>query len=251
MTVSGEPPLVLDLGTGLRVLGDALLEVALREGRPLQTSALLTHLHFDHMQGLPFFRPLLDPAAMLSIYGPPQEGASLYDTLASVVRPPFFPIPLGEIPGKLDVREVLDDELSVGPFTVRASQVPHRGATLGFRVEAGGKSLAYVPDHQAPLDGESVDERVRGLCDGVDLLLHDAQYSDEEFPAKATWGHSTVGYAVRVAAECGARRLLLFHHDPLHDDRELGLLLRHARRLPDAKRLDDVSLAIEGTSVTL
>ena len=247
VSVDGEPPLVLDLGTGLRTLGDVLC----RQDQPLEVTALLTHLHFDHILGLPFFAPLHDPAAVLTVYGPPQGGASLRDTLASVVQPPFFPVEMADLPGKLDVREVADEELTIGPFTVLAATVPHPGTTLGFRIGIGSTTVAYVPDHQAPPDLRTVADGVRRLCDGADLLLHDAQYSDEEYRARPTWGHSTVAYAVRVAAECGVGRLLLFHHDPLHGDREIGALLRHARRLPDARRVGDVSVAVEGMTLTL
>lgn len=249
--VDGESPLVLDLGTGLRALGDVLQATGRREGRPIHASALLTHLHFDHILGLPFFSPLLDPGAVLTVYGPPQDGLSLHDSLAAAVQPPFFPVQMMDLAGELDFREVLNEEFTIGSLNVRAAQVPHPGTTLGFRVEAGGKSLAYLPDHQAPLDRRTVADSVRELCDGVDLLLHDAQYTDEEFATKASWGHSTVAYAVRVAAECSAARLLLFHHDPAHSDREIGVLLRRARRLPDARRVNDVSVAVEGMTVTL
>lgn len=243
--VDGEPPLLLDLGTGLRVLGQVIAE------RPQQLSALLTHLHFDHVLGLPFFAPLLDPEASLTIYGPPQDGASLHGVLASLVQPPFFPLQLKELPGTVAVREVDSSEFAIGSLAVRSRRIPHPGPTLGFRVEHDGKSLAYLPDHQAPADAREVPDCVRELCDGVDMLLHDAQYSDEEFVGKTSWGHSTVTYAVRVAAECRVSRLLLFHHDPAHGDRQIGSLLRHARRLPDARRVADVSVAVEGATVTL
>ncbi len=249
--LDGEAPLVLDLGTGLRALGDVLRASARREGSPLRASALLTHLHFDHILGLPFFSPLLDPGAVLTIYGPSQEEGTLRETLASAVQPPFFPVQMTDAAGEIDIREVDDQEFTVGAFTVRAARVQHPGRTLGFRVDAGGSSLAYLPDHQAPLDRRTVAPGVRELCDGVDVLLHDAQYTDDEFSSKSAWGHSTVAYAVRVAAECSARRVLLFHHDPSHGDREMGVLLRRARRLPDARRVDDVSVAVEGMTVAL
>ena len=109
----------------------------------------------------------------------------------------------------------------------------------------------YLPDHQAPTGVAAVPEAVLELCRGADVLLHDAQYSEEEFAAKPDWGHSTVAYALRVAAESGVRRLFLFHHDPSHSDRDVGLLLRRARRLPDSKRIGQVSVATEGTTLTL
>ena len=251
MTVEGEPPLILDLGTGLRALGDAIGPSLRAEGTPLQATALLTHLHFDHILGLPFFAPLHDPGAVLTVYGPRQEVNHLKDSLLAAVQPPFFPVHLTDFRGEVLFMETGDDDFAVGQIKVRARLVPHRGETLGFRVEADGHSLAYVPDHQAPLDRRAVPEGVLELCSGADLVVHDGQYSDEEFVEKPDWGHSTVAYAVRVAAEAGAKRLLLSHHDPSHDDRQVEQLLGQARRLHDARRLDDVSVATEGLTVDL
>ncbi len=257
VSVDDEPPLVLDLGTGLRTLGEALGGSS-GSDQPLVANALLTHLHFDHVWGLPFFSPLHEPGAHLTLYGPSQSGESLHSALERVFQPPFFPVPMVEFGGKIEVREMAPhegaDRLELGGIGVRAARVPHPGHTLGFRLESEGHSLVYLPDHQAPPgpDGrESVSAAVRALCDGADLLLHDAQYTDEEFEEKPGWGHSTVAYAVRVAAECGVRRLSLIHHDPSHTDREIGALLRSARRLSDARRLEEVTVAREGTSVTV
>lgn len=249
VSVEGEAPLILDLGTGLRALGEALGG----PGRPpLRANALLTHLHFDHILGLPFFAPLHEPGAHLTVYGPPQDsGTPLRDTLASAVRPPFFPVKMVEFGGEIDVREVGDDRFEIGSVTVRATRVPHPGTTLGFRVEAGGRSVVYLPDHQAPPDGGAVPDSVLDLCAGADVLLHDAQYTDEEFAGKPDWGHSTVAYAVRVAAHARVRRLYLFHHDPSHTDRDVGVLLRQARRLADARHVGQISVATEGTTLTV
>jgi phosphoribosyl 1,2-cyclic phosphodiesterase len=249
VSVEGQPPLILDLGTGLRALGEALRHAELT---PLRANALLTHLHFDHILGLPFFAPLHEPGAHLTVYGPRQDGGDhLRETLASAVEPPFFPVKMVEFGGEIDVREVADEAFTLGRIHVRASLVPHPGNTLGFRIEADGRTLVYLPDHQAPPDRVGVPDAVVELCKGADVLLHDAQYSDDEFAMKPDWGHSTVAYAVRVAAVSAVRRLFLFHHDPLHTDRDVGLLLRRARRLPEARRLVQLSAATEGTTVGL
>ncbi len=267
VSVEGEPPLVLDLGTGMRALGVSL-GGGDRGAGPLRANALLTHLHFDHILGLLFFSPLNEPDARLTIYGPRQDDECLRTTLERAVQPPFFPVKLVELGGEIDVREipavgdaaspanaaavgapVVAEPVELGRITVRAWRVPHPGNTLGFRVEAEGRTLVYVPDHQAPADRSTVPDAIRSLCDGADLLLHDAQYDDEEFEAKRDWGHSTFGYAVRVAAESGVRRLFLYHHDPSHTDRDVGVLVRRARRLPDAARIGEVAVATEGTTV--
>lgn len=251
LTVDGEPPLILDLGTGLRALGDVLGRDLRAAGRPLLANALLTHLHFDHILGLPFFGPLHDPGARLDVHGPRQPAGGLHEVLHGAVRPPFFPVQMSELGGEVVVHEVGDDDFAVGGVKVRARRVPHPGDTLGYRVEADGQVLAYLPDHQAPLDRRSVADAVLELCDGADALVHDGQYTEDEFTGKCDWGHSTVAYAMRVAAEAKVKRLLLFHHDPSHDDRQLERLVSAARRLPEAREVGRVSLAREGMTVDL
>jgi ribonuclease BN (tRNA processing enzyme) len=261
--VPGEPPLILDLGTGLRALGHDLLdEPAAAEaaddaagGRngsapPPALQAVVTHLHFDHIQGLPFFQPALLDGAGLDIYGPPQAGDSLGDAFASVLRPPFFPIELDKLPAELRFHEVGDDRISLGAFDVLVRLIPHVGATCGYRVESDGISIAYVSDHQAPASLEGVADSVLELCSGADLVIHDAQYTEEEFRAKAHWGHSTIDYAVLVAREAGARRLALYHHDPTHSDEFLDDAgMEAAERAADAGL--EVLMTAEGLTVDL
>lgn len=248
---AGGPPLILDLGTGLRALGQDLGERSRLAHEPPDATVLLTHLHFDHVFGLPFFGPLLMLGATLDIYGPRPEGVSLEKAISDLFKPPFFPVGLTHLGGKVNFHEVADDDFTLGTTRIRSRQVPHLGETLGFRVEDGGRSLAYVPDHQAPRDLKSVDARVLELCDRADLVVHDAQYTNEEFERKWNWGHSTSDYAVRVAARAGARRLLLFHHDPSHDDRGVAEMERRARELPEAGDLLDVSSARENATIEI
>jgi len=221
----------------------------------LEVNVFTTHLHFDHIQGLPFFGPTLRSDTRVAIYGPRQAGISLWAVFAAFIRPPYFPVGLHELPAELCFSEVGDGEVKLGPARVIVREVPHVGLTVGYRIEVDGFSVTYVSDHQAPAEGGVVSGRVSQsvleLCDGADLLIHDAQYTDEEFAVKAHWGHSTVGYAAHVAREAGARRLALFHHDPTHDDAALDAIGLAAERSELGGTLETIFMAKEGTSVEL
>jgi len=255
--VEGDAPLVIDLGTGLRALGEYL--EPRRSGfadheptGPLRANALLTHLHYDHVLGLPFFTPMRDPGAVFDVYGPRQEGGPLAEVLASLVKPPFFPIHMSEFRGQLRFHDLEgDEEFTVGSAKVTVRAVPHIGHTLGFRIEAGGSTVVYMSDHQAPLDRRTVADGVLELCQDADLLIHDGQYTDAEFTVLSDFGHSTAAYAVHVALAAGVRRLALFHHDPAHTDDDIDLILAHALRcVPEGSGLE-VTAAHEGQSVEL
>jgi ribonuclease BN (tRNA processing enzyme) len=157
---------------------------------------------------------------------------------------------LEEIRGKVHFIDTGEEDFAVGAARVRARSVPHRGRTFGYRIEGDGASLVYLPDHQAPEDQRTVPQAVLELCDGADLLIHDSQYSDEEFAQKHDWGHSTIGYAVRVAAEAGVRQLALFHHDPAHSDMEIDRLLAQARRVQPVSAMETIA-AREGLTIEL
>ncbi|MGF1597880.1 MAG: MBL fold metallo-hydrolase [Acidimicrobiales bacterium] len=220
VSVPGERPIIIDLGTGLRYLGADLLSGAVPSGGDsFMGTALVSHLHWDHIQGTPFFRPLLTAGASLEIIGPRQVDGSIAEAFRSCICPPVFPVPIDLLPGSISFRDVSNERFAIGSATVTAFDVPHVGPTNGYRIDVGTASLAYVSDHQQPMDGSlDVPDEVVEACAGVDILVHDAQYSNEEFAKRTDWGHCTPEFALALALGCGARRLVLFHHDPAHDD---------------------------------
>ena len=216
VSASGTPPILLDLGTGLRYF-------APDGAGQFRGVALVTHLHWDHVQGIPFFPPLLEAGNELDVYAPVQaDGRSVKEAFDSIVCPPQFPVDLGLFSGTFRFHGITDTEFTVGDVRVVSRLVPHIGPTLGFRLEHGGRSVAYIPDHQQSYDGaHHVPDAVRELADGVDVLVHDSQYTPAEFERKFFFGHCTQDFALAVARECGARTLVMFHHDPVRTDDEL------------------------------
>lgn len=245
---ASDPPIILDLGTGLRELG-LEIDASGATDRGIDLVAFLTHLHWDHIIGLPFFTTAHNPATKMTVYGPPQAEGSLHDVFERVLHPPFFPVRLEELKGSIRFEEALSDDLQIGAAKVKVRQVPHVGTTLGFRIEADGAAIAFVSDHQQPRDRDRVDRGVLELCRGADVVIHDAQYTEGEFVAKSDWGHSTIAYAVHVASEAEARNLVLFHHDPLHADEDVDRMLGEARAMDEAESFDSVVAASEGMSL--
>ncbi len=213
----GDDPIVLDLGTGLRYLGNEL--AALPTEQSFAGTALVTHLHWDHVQGIPFFVPLLRQNANLRLVGPQQPGSNLEAEISSFIRPPLFPVDLSVLPCEIDFVEMSSGSIAHGSSVISVAPIQHVGPTNGYRIDNGDASVVYIPDHQQPVDGSTdVPTDVVEFCRGADVLIHDAQYDDDEFATKSTWGHSTVRYAAAVAKAAGVRRLVLFHHDPSHGD---------------------------------
>ncbi len=244
LEVDGEPPIVLDLGTGLRSFGMT---------QPLDGSfraaALVTHIHWDHVQGLPFFPPADRVGASFDVFGPRQEEGPLQEVFGDLMRPPYFPVRFTDLRGRIAFHDVGDDDFAIGNAKVRVRSVPHVGPTVGYRIDWDGGSVAYISDHQAPLGLDTVADSVLELAEDVDLLIHDAQYTEAEFAEKAHWGHCTVDYACLVARQAGARRLALFHHDPGHDDTKIDELLHGARRTVANSVVDEVVAAYEGLQI--
>jgi phosphoribosyl 1,2-cyclic phosphodiesterase len=245
LTAAGEHPIVFDLGTGLRAFGDTQPQDGTFTG-----IALLTHIHWDHVQGLPFFPPADRIGARFDIYGPQQESESLGELFDGFMRPPYFPVTCSDLRGDIRFHEVLKDDLTLGGAQVAVRPVPHCGPTVGYRVTIAGRTVTYISDHQAPLGLDSVSDSVLELADGADVLIHDAQYTRPEFEEKAHWGHCTFDYAVTVAREAGAKTLALFHHDPSHGDDHLDEVLTEARSLAGSAG-PEVIAAYEGLRLSL
>ncbi len=242
--VPGEQPIMFDIGTGSRYFNHV-------DDAHFDGVCLLTHLHWDHVQGLPFFPPSLRPDSRLAIHGPVQEnGKPLKKAFRKLWRPPQFPVGIADLPATFSFHEHGDDEFAIGSVRVISRFVPHVGNTLGYRVEWEGRSVVYLSDHQQPPGPPfEIPSGVRELCAGADLLIHDAQYTPEEFSVKSDWGHCTVEFAAWVAHECKVSTLALFHHDPAHDDDELDRLLDRANRCLDGEV--EVVSAAEGMTITL
>jgi phosphoribosyl 1,2-cyclic phosphodiesterase len=218
---------VLDAGSGIRNLG---LRLA---GRARRIDILLTHLHLDHIQGLMFFAPLFMPDAEIVIWGPP-DAEALPARLARYLSPPLTPLHLHELPARISFRACPEGEWEIGPARIQAAPVTHPGPTFGYRISEGDTSLCYIPDQELALGPPlSVRERqslpAYDLAHGASLLVHDCQYTDDEYPNHIGWGHSRLGDVLAFAQLAEAQRLLLFHHDPLHDDAQLDRL--HAEAL--------------------
>lgn len=240
----GADPILLDLGTGLRYFGEEH-----PDHEPLRAHALVTHLHWDHVQGLPFCRPLLRPGSSLSVHGPAHDGVGFDVGFDALMRPPFFPVTRADLSGDVHLHTLTEGVHEIAGATVTALEVPHTDTTFGYRVARGDRSVAYVSDHQQSPDGASISAAVLELCAAADVLIHDAQFTPEEFEAKSDWGHCTVQYAVRVAREAAVGRLVLFHHDPSHDDETLDRLLDEARELAGPGL--EVLSAHEGLSLSI
>lgn len=248
---------ILDAGSGLRSLGHDLMLSA--GGRPLSAHLLLTHTHWDHIQGLPFFKPLSASGNELRIYGAAQEGVSLEDILGRQMDPMVFPVPLKALAARIDVTEITPGAFEIEGFKVEALRLRHPGTTLGYILEprAGGRKFAYVTDNELGPGGSypvGPDWRLKLVerLAGVDTLVHDAMYGEQIIAARAGWGHSTPQQSVDLAAAAGCRRLLLFHFEPEHDDETMDRIVvetrAYARRVAPGLEVD---AATEGMTFSL
>jgi ribonuclease BN (tRNA processing enzyme) len=214
--------LILDAGTGIRALGLALLD-----DPPRRIDLLLTHLHVDHVEGLGAFEPIWRRETELHVWGPASPVSTLDDRLATYFSPPLFPLTLAEVSARCEFHDAPTGSWRVGGATIVSRQILHPGSTVGYRIEADGGVLAYLTDHEPGLGTDLASlplEWISGtsLAHRADVLLHDCQYTDEEYATRFGFGHSSVSHVATFAERTGVDRLLTFHHDPLHTDPELA-----------------------------
>jgi phosphoribosyl 1,2-cyclic phosphodiesterase/CheY-like chemotaxis protein len=263
---AGGEIIILDAGTGLRPLGGELM--AEFKDQPLCMTLLLTHTHWDHIQGLPFFQPIYQPQNRLRILG--YEGArkGLVNVLSGQMENPYFPVALGELPATVEIEELRDMEFKLGPVRVEAWFANHPGICVGYRLYTGDGSVAYFPDTEPhfrhrdaqpkqPTGGQvaieyarNQDQKTIKFLRGTDVLILDAQYDCEEYKQHVGWGHGCVDDAVLLSLAAEVKQLFLFHHDPDHDDDKVELMLAYARKLVSARNGSlRVEAAREGLTV--
>ena len=246
---NGKPGFVIfDAGSGIRSLAMSLLR---NKQLPIRAHLLLTHTHWDHIQGFPFFVPALIPGNHISVYGNPEGEGGVEAALDGQMQHRYFPIGLKQMAAKLDFHQLEHGEHDIAGMHVTVAPLFHSSVTIGYRVEIGGLSVVYLTDAEPRRSDDQImiDPVMLGLAAGADLLIHDAQYTDEEYPAKIGWGHSPIGYVVDFARAAGVRHLILFHHDPMSSDAKLDTIQQVARDRAGGDFL--VTAAYEGMELTL
>jgi phosphoribosyl 1,2-cyclic phosphodiesterase len=254
--------IVLDAGTGIRPLGLSLTQEF--NGSPISLTLLLTHTHWDHIQGFPFFVPAYNPKNTVRILG--YEGArqGLAATLGAQMESPYFPVGMKELPGNLAIEELRDLHFDVGKVKVQAMFVNHPGICVGYRLNTSGGSVVYIPDNEpfhrmrsqpTPADAKTLefaqqqDGKLVEFVQGADVLIIDSQYDCAEYESHVGWGHACVDDVVELARRAAVKKLFLFHHDPTHDDERVSRMLAHARQMAGSG--PHVEAAREGLEVVL
>jgi phosphoribosyl 1,2-cyclic phosphodiesterase len=240
--------LILDGGTGIRQLSGTNYPVNKR------IDILLTHLHLDHIQGLGFFSPLFDETKEIHIWGPASSSQTLFSRLSRYLSPPLFPVLLRDLPCKLHLHEIGNSQFEAGPFYIRSNYIIHPGPTVGYRIMNEKASFAFIPDHEPALGNKGMikeNKWISGydIAEGVDVLLHDSQYTPEEYAQKKGWGHSTINDACLFGSMAGVKRILLGHHDPSHSDTFLEEMFSSFKK--GAGNIPSAALAKEQTEIDM
>jgi len=239
--------IVLDAGSGIRPLGVALKQEF--QERPINLSLLITHAHWDHIQGFPFFKPAYGPKNEIRILGFDGAGATFREIMTEPMRSPFFPITMRELSAKMEITKLTEMKFSLGKVEVHAAFVNHPGVCAGYRLFTSTGSVAFLPDHepyefflhaaqgksltpeQAKQVAANEHARLVQFLRGSEILVLDSQYTDKEYQTHIGWGHGSVSSAVSLALEAEVQTLLLFHHDPSHDDKTVDTIVESARKL--------------------
>ncbi|MEO7732628.1 MAG: MBL fold metallo-hydrolase [Kofleriaceae bacterium] len=219
---AGDTRIILDAGSGLRTLGDERMA-----GGPRHSTILLSHLHWDHVCGLPFFTPIYVPGHRVEIASGPNGVMPTQDAIRSLFKAPFFPVDFADVANQVTVRELPgNDRFTIGDITITLAKLNHPDPVYGFRLEHAGHSIVYATDTE---HFACVDPTLKKLAAGADILIYDSQYTPEEYPSKVGWGHSTWQAGAELARAAGVPQLVLFHHDPNRTDSQLAAIEAQAQ----------------------
>ncbi len=261
---SGGERMIFDAGTGIRVLGNSLMQREFGKGKGT-AHIFFTHSHWDHIQGFPFFAPayigkkdakgarIATECNVFNIYGATDVGTRIETTLKGQMDNVYFPVDLNYLSSIINFKALKDNQVKIGDTTITAFMLVHPNGVLGYRIEENGRAIAIATDCEHPTDG-SIDQNLLKLASNVDLLIYDGQYTCEEYaphkfnlsgPGKQGFGHSTPEEGIRAAKAAGARRLIITHHDPLHNDARLHEMERQAKALFAATEFAREGMSIE------
>ncbi|MDQ7822829.1 MAG: MBL fold metallo-hydrolase [Candidatus Eremiobacteraeota bacterium] len=233
---------IIDCGSGLRALGNALLAGK----KPVKASILLSHTHWDHIQGFPFFKPGFIPGNEFTLYGPHDTGACIQKVMEGQMEHRYFPVKLSDMGSKVRFQELKEGPFSIGGMAIDVQYMNHTALTMGFRITEGKVSICYCTDTEPhsllteehaggegslPIFAHKGDQRLVDFIRNAEMLIIDSQYTGEEYATKKGWGHSSIDYAVMVALQGNVRRLALFHHDPEHSDEQIDGFVEYGREL--------------------
>jgi phosphoribosyl 1,2-cyclic phosphodiesterase len=224
---TGSDIIILDAGTGLRKLGQSLLKEF--KQKPLNLTLLLSHTHWDHIQGLPFFAPIYESRCRLRILGSEGARKGLVDALTGQMESTYFPVPFSKLPSNIEIEELHDFSFAVGTTLARAQRANHPGVTVGYRLFSPQGIIVFFPDTEPRQGGD--DREMIDFCRDADVLILDSQYDATEYKKHVGWGHGCLDESVSLALKAGVKKLILFHHDPDHDDRKIDAFVTYARRL--------------------
>ena len=245
---SGEQLLILDAGSGIRALGEELVRT--KAGEPIEATLLLSHTHWDHIQGLPFFSPGYPLQNHIEVFGACGRALHLQRALANQMSPYHFPVGLEQMRGLSLVDELSPEVTELGNFLIRTTPLNHPGGCAGFRIEGAAGKFAYLPDHEPYQKGSAQNGTLIEFLRDLEILILDTQYTTNEYAERVGWGHGCLANSVELAIEAGVRRLFLFHHDPSHNDQQIDQMVESARALASGSSLT-INAASENEPISL